>query len=370
MSPEFLKALGKEFNFSPPRKHGFDTVRTIEAMQQGTSQGLRRPRRQLPLGDARYEVHRRSARSVPTDRADVDQAEPRPSRHRRAGADPPLPRPHGTRPCRAGGEQFVSVEDTMGVVHSRAACSAGVGASAQRAGDRLPASRRPRSESGPTVDWQSLVDELRPASASTSSTSCPASRSTTRGCASRAASICRTPRTRGSSRRRPRRAKFTVHPIPRSRPGRRATAADDHPQPRPVQHHDLRRERPVPRHRTAAPRDSSERRRHAPRWASQRDQWVDLTSHFEGERGAPSASRSFPTIFRAAARRPIFRRPTCWCRCGSVADGSNQPASKSIVISWRRRRRHYRGTRLSPVADLCSKEIDHVARPSIEPTPR
>ena len=35
MSPEFMAALGKEFRFSPPQKHGFDTVCTIEAMHQG-----------------------------------------------------------------------------------------------------------------------------------------------------------------------------------------------------------------------------------------------------------------------------------------------------------------------------------------------
>jgi len=35
MSPEFLKALGKEFNFDPPEAHGFDTVCTIEAMHKG-----------------------------------------------------------------------------------------------------------------------------------------------------------------------------------------------------------------------------------------------------------------------------------------------------------------------------------------------
>ncbi len=35
MSPAFMKALGKEFDFTPPPKHGFDTVRTIEAMHQG-----------------------------------------------------------------------------------------------------------------------------------------------------------------------------------------------------------------------------------------------------------------------------------------------------------------------------------------------
>src|SRR5204862_2731687 len=35
MSPAFLTALGKEFGFSPPEAHGFDTVKTIQAMREG-----------------------------------------------------------------------------------------------------------------------------------------------------------------------------------------------------------------------------------------------------------------------------------------------------------------------------------------------
>ncbi|NUS46067.1 MAG: FdhF/YdeP family oxidoreductase [Gemmatimonadaceae bacterium] len=34
--PEFLAALGKEFAFSPPQKHGYDTVETLRAMHAGT----------------------------------------------------------------------------------------------------------------------------------------------------------------------------------------------------------------------------------------------------------------------------------------------------------------------------------------------
>ncbi len=33
--PEFLQALGKEFNFNPPTKHGFDTVESIKTMHTG-----------------------------------------------------------------------------------------------------------------------------------------------------------------------------------------------------------------------------------------------------------------------------------------------------------------------------------------------
>jgi molybdopterin-dependent oxidoreductase alpha subunit len=35
MAPQFLDALGKEFNFSPPHKHGYDTVETLRAMHAG-----------------------------------------------------------------------------------------------------------------------------------------------------------------------------------------------------------------------------------------------------------------------------------------------------------------------------------------------
>jgi molybdopterin-dependent oxidoreductase alpha subunit len=35
MSPQFLDALGKEFNFAPPQKHGYDTVETLRAMHAG-----------------------------------------------------------------------------------------------------------------------------------------------------------------------------------------------------------------------------------------------------------------------------------------------------------------------------------------------
>ena len=60
--------------------------------------------------------------ALPADGADRDQAQSRPPDHRRAGADPPLPRAAPRRIVQASGEQFVTVEDTTGVVHSRAAC--------------------------------------------------------------------------------------------------------------------------------------------------------------------------------------------------------------------------------------------------------
>lgn len=35
MPPSFLDALGKEFDFEPPRDHGADAVKTIQSMREG-----------------------------------------------------------------------------------------------------------------------------------------------------------------------------------------------------------------------------------------------------------------------------------------------------------------------------------------------
>ncbi len=95
MSPEFLAALGKEFNFSPPEEHGFDTVRTIEAMHQGKVKVF------VGLGgnflaatpDTNYIL--RSPSALRAYGADFHQAKSSSSDYRRAGAHSPVSRPHG-----------------------------------------------------------------------------------------------------------------------------------------------------------------------------------------------------------------------------------------------------------------------------------
>ena len=97
MSDEFMKALGKEFNFDPPQKHGFDTVCTIEAMHNGKAKVF------IALGgnflsatpDTNYTAE--ALQRLHPHRANLHQAQPQSSHHRRAGADPPLPRPNRKR---------------------------------------------------------------------------------------------------------------------------------------------------------------------------------------------------------------------------------------------------------------------------------
>ena len=61
------------------------------------------------------------------------------------------------------GEQFVTVEDSMGVINpSRGHARAGERASAERARDRRPVSPKRPWAARTTVDWKGLVGELRP----------------------------------------------------------------------------------------------------------------------------------------------------------------------------------------------------------------
>ncbi len=158
MSPEFLEALGKEFRFSPPEKHGLDTVRTIEAMHQGKVKVF------IALGgnflaatpDTKY-----TAEALERCRLTVQISTKLNRGHLITGEQalilPCLGRTE--RDFQRSGQQFVSVEDTTGVVHM----SRGV---------LEPASEDMRSEPAiiagiaratlrekPTVDWEGLIGD-------------------------------------------------------------------------------------------------------------------------------------------------------------------------------------------------------------------
>ncbi len=114
---DFLDALEREFGFTPPREHGFDTVRAIEAMRddrarfffamggnflsatpdtEATADALRR---------CRLTVHV----STKLNRSHLVTGE-------EALILPCLARTE--RDVQAGGDQFVTVENSMGVVHA------------------------------------------------------------------------------------------------------------------------------------------------------------------------------------------------------------------------------------------------------------
>src|SRR4029078_12153538 len=115
MSPAFLKALGKEFGFNPPEAHGFDTVQTIQAMQDGKVKVF------VALGgnflSATPDTHYTSeaiARCKLTVQISTKLNRPHPITGEQALILPCLGRTE--KDAQASGEQFVTVEDTTGVV--------------------------------------------------------------------------------------------------------------------------------------------------------------------------------------------------------------------------------------------------------------
>src|SRR6185369_11521008 len=117
MGPSFLAALGKEFGFEPPGAHGLDTVRTIQAMHAGEVKVF------VALGgnflsatpDTRFTAEA-LARCALTVHVSTKLNRSHLVTGKRALILPCLGRTE--RDVQKGGEQFVSVEDTTGVVHA------------------------------------------------------------------------------------------------------------------------------------------------------------------------------------------------------------------------------------------------------------
>ena len=135
-APAFLARLGAEFGFAPPRAPGLDTVGAIGALRDGGVRVF------LALG-GNFAVAtpdtRATAAALGRCRLAVQIATTLNRTPLVAGREalllPCLAR--SERDVQAGGEQFVTVEDSMSVVHaSRGPPRAGLGGAAQRARDR------------------------------------------------------------------------------------------------------------------------------------------------------------------------------------------------------------------------------------------
>jgi molybdopterin-dependent oxidoreductase alpha subunit len=117
MPARFLDAIRREFGFEPPRHHGYDTVETIKAMHAGKVKvffGM--GGNFLSAGPDTEYTGRRHA-PLPPDRARLHQAEPRaPGDGRQALILPTIGR--AERDVQLTGEQFVSAENSMGVVRT------------------------------------------------------------------------------------------------------------------------------------------------------------------------------------------------------------------------------------------------------------
>jgi len=330
MSPEFIAALGKEFNFTPPEKHGFDTVRTIEAMHHGkikvfiglggnflaatpdtnyTSEAIQRCKLTVQISTKLNRAH-----LITGERALILPC------LGRTEMDP-----------QKSGPQFLTVEDTTGVIH-------------MSRGMLPPASDNLRSEPSiiggiaqaalkekTTVDWQGLVDNYDRIREHIEHVVPGFTQYNARVRDPGGFYLPNAPY-EGKFKTPSARAKFTVHPIAHHdlADGQLLlTTIRSHDQFNTTIYSEKDRYRGISGGRRVVFLNSSD----MSRMGIQKDQWVDLISHFESETRRAERFKAVEYEIPVGCAAAYFPETNVLVPIRSVAEGSNQPASKSIIIS-------------------------------------
>ncbi|MFF2806925.1 FdhF/YdeP family oxidoreductase [Streptomyces sp. NPDC058000] len=116
-APAFLDALEKEFGFAPPREHGYDVVRAIRALRDGRAKVFFAMGGNFVAATPDTDVTEAAVRRA---RLTVHVSTKLNRSHAVTGARalilPTLGRTERDR--QASGDQFVTVEDSMGMVHA------------------------------------------------------------------------------------------------------------------------------------------------------------------------------------------------------------------------------------------------------------
>ena len=158
MNDKFMDKLGKVFSFAPPKPHGVDAVECVKGMHRGEIQFF------LGMGgnflsamsDTNYTAA--ALQKCRSDGACFHQTQPLAPHHGRHRAHPARARAVRRKDYQRSGLQFVTVEDSMGIVNSSR-------------GSLEPHSRLLKSEvaivcglaratlgKNTTVDWQAMED--------------------------------------------------------------------------------------------------------------------------------------------------------------------------------------------------------------------
>ncbi len=328
----FLNSLASEFRFDPPREHGFDTVKAIRAMHEGrakvffalggnflsatpdtefTAEALRR---------TRLTVHV----STKLNRAHLVTGE-------QALILPCLGRTE--RDAQASGEQFVSCENSMGVVQaSRGSLEP---ASDQLLSEVAIVARLARETLGSrsTVEWERLAgdyDLIREKIERVVPGFDDYNRRVREPGGFYLPNGARERKFKTASGR----AEFTVHPLPKSElgPGQfLMMTIRSHDQFNTTIYSDDDRYRGVHGDRRVLflnPEDVREA-------GLKEGQPVDLVSHFEGEERVARSFRVVPYPIPRRCAATYFPEANVLVPVRHVAEHSNTPASKSVVITLR-----------------------------------
>jgi molybdopterin-dependent oxidoreductase alpha subunit len=330
MGASFLEKLAREFNFEPPRERGLDTVNTIKAMHEG------RVRVFLGLGG-------NFLSAAPDTEFTANALE---SCELAAHVSTKLNRSHLIAgrvalilPClgrsevdiQASGPQFVTVEDSMGIVN-------------RSQGHAEPASEQLRSEPAivagiakatlgrrSTVDWDQLVgnyDRIRDSIERV----VPGFENYNDRIRKDSFALPHPVRDRRQFSNKEGKAKFTIHRIQGKplEPGQYLMMT--------IRSHDQfntniygldDRYRGVYNGRRVIfmnPEDMQEA-------GLQQGQFVDLTSHFQGENRTAAHFQVAPYEIPRRCTATYYPEANPLVHIGSVSEISNTPASKSVVIT-------------------------------------
>ncbi|WNG21794.1 FdhF/YdeP family oxidoreductase [Cystobacter fuscus] len=328
--PAFLDALEREFGFTPPRHHGHDVVGAIQAMHAGevkvffalggnflsatpdtelTAEALRRTRLTVHVSTKLNRAHLVTGR--------------------RALILPCLGRTE--RDSQAGGAQFVTVENSMGVVHaSRGTLPP---ASEHLLSEPVLVARLARAVLGPAdaIAWESLVedyDRVRDLIART----IPGFTDFNRRVRERGGFALPNGPREGRFTTKSGKGHFTVHPMPRLalEPGQLLMMTiRTHDQYNTTVYGLHDRYRGIHNGRRVVLLNAEDMKE----LGVKAGQEVDLTSHFEGQR---RVARKFVVVAYDIPRRcaaTYFPEANVLVPLGSVAEKSRTPTSKSVVIS-------------------------------------
>jgi len=330
MSPAFLKALGKEFGFAPPEAHGFDTVKTIQAMKDGKVKVF------VGLGgnflSATPDTHYTSE-AVARCRLTVQISTKLNRAHLITGEQalilPCLGRTE--KDMQASGEQFVTVEDTTGVVHmSRGVLPPG---SEHLLSEPAIVARMAMATLGDrsTVGWQALMDDYDRVREHIEHVVPGFSQYNKRVREPGGFYLPNGPR-EGRFPTPSGKAQFTVTPLPKHDLGDGRlllTTVRSHDQFNTTIYGENDRYRGVYGGRRVIFLNADDMRERN----IAENQLVDVVSHFGGERRRAAKFKVVPYEIPRGCAAAYYPETNVLVPVAAVAAGSNQPASKSIPIT-------------------------------------
>ena len=330
MADSFMDALAKEFAFDPPRKHGFDTVAALEAMHDGRAKVF------IGMGgnflsatpDTSY-----TAEAMRRCRLTVHVSTKLHRGHLVTGNEalilPCLGRTE--HDVQADGEQFVTVEDSMGVVHS----SKGIlpPASPDLLSEPAIVAGMAKATLGErsTVKWDALTanyDQIRDSIEHV----VPGFEDYNKRVREPGGFYLPNAAREGKFETLSGKAHFTVHPIPRHNlaPGQLLLMTiRSHDQFNTTVYGNDDRYRGVYGGRRVVFVNPDDLRD----LGIADGQAVDITSHYGSETRTVRAFKAVPYEIPRGCTAAYFPETNPLVVLGNIADGSRQPVSKSIVIS-------------------------------------